>query len=78
MSYYAPARFSALHELARHFTVCDHWYSSVPGPTWTNRFFVHSGTSPGPSVNAEDLNDSLPQSSLYFGYDQDTDLRPAE
>jgi phospholipase C len=37
----------ALHTLARNFTVCDHWFSSVPGPTWTNRFFVHSGTSLG-------------------------------
>jgi phospholipase C len=37
----------ALHTLARSFTVCDHWFSSVPGPTWTNRFFVHSGTSLG-------------------------------
>lgn len=37
----------ALHTLARNFTVCDHWFSSVPGPTWANRFFVHSGTSLG-------------------------------
>lgn len=37
----------ALHTLARHFAVCDAWYSSVPGPTWQNRFFVHSGTSLG-------------------------------
>ncbi|MBX3698843.1 MAG: alkaline phosphatase family protein [Dokdonella sp.] len=37
----------ALHALARNFLVCDHWFSSVPGPTWTNRFFAHSGTSLG-------------------------------
>jgi phospholipase C len=37
----------ALHTLARGFTVCDHWFASVPGPTWCNRFFVHSGTSLG-------------------------------
>lgn len=37
----------ALHTLARHFAVCDHWFSSMPGPTWQNRFFVHSGTSLG-------------------------------
>jgi phospholipase C len=37
----------ALHMLARSFTVCDHWFASVPGPTWANRFFVHSGTSLG-------------------------------
>src|SRR5205809_2504371 len=36
-----------LHKLAEHFLICDHWFSSVPGPTWPNRFFVHSGTSLG-------------------------------
>ena len=44
MGYFAPGALPALHELARNFTICDHWYSSVPGPTWANRFFVHSGT----------------------------------
>jgi phospholipase C len=47
MGYYTPGELSALHALAQHFTVCDRWYSSVPGPTWANRFFVHSGTSNG-------------------------------
>jgi len=44
-----PAQDSlpALHGLARNFLVCDHWFSSMPGPTWPNRFFVHSGTSLG-------------------------------
>jgi phospholipase C len=37
----------ALHTLARNFAVCDHWFSSMPGPTWQNRFFAHSGTSLG-------------------------------
>jgi len=40
-------RLNALHTLATTFTVCDKWFSSVPGPTWPNRFFVHSGTSMG-------------------------------
>jgi phospholipase C len=47
MSYYPAGALPALHELARHFTACDARFSSVPGPTWTNRFFVHSGTSLG-------------------------------
>lgn len=38
---------SVLQTLAQHFLVCDRWFSSVPGPTWPNRFFVHSGTSLG-------------------------------
>ncbi|MGH7916764.1 MAG: phospholipase C [Candidatus Binataceae bacterium] len=47
MRYHALGALPALHALARNFTVCDHWHASVPGPTWTNRFFVHSGTSLG-------------------------------
>jgi phospholipase C len=47
MGYYEIDRLPALHFLARHFTVCDRWYSSVPGPTWANRFFVHTGTARG-------------------------------
>ena len=37
----------ALHALARNFLVCDHWFSSMPGPTWQNRFFIHSATCLG-------------------------------
>ena len=40
-------RLSVLHTLAESFAICDHWFCSVPGPTWPNRFFVHSGTSNG-------------------------------
>ena len=47
MNYYDPGDLPAMHGLADSFTICDHWYASVPGPTWTNRFFVHSGTSLG-------------------------------
>jgi phospholipase C len=36
-----------LHALARNFGVCDHWFSSMPGPTWQNRFFAHSATCLG-------------------------------
>ncbi|TVZ40275.1 phospholipase C [Alteromonadaceae bacterium 2753L.S.0a.02] len=35
------------YQLATEFAVCDHWYSSLPGPTWPNRFFVHGGSSAG-------------------------------
>jgi phospholipase C len=47
MGYYPLDSLFALHDLARNFTICDHWFSSVPGPTWTNRFYVHSGTAKG-------------------------------
>lgn len=47
MGYYPAGFLPALHALAQEFTVCDRWYSSVPGPTWPNRFFALSGTSSG-------------------------------
>lgn len=47
MNYFPNRGLPALHTLAQNFTVCDRWFSSVQGPTWPNRFFVHSGTSLG-------------------------------
>src|ERR1035437_6739510 len=47
MGWYPYGYLPALHFLAHNFVVCDHWFSSVPGPTWPNRFFAHSGTSLG-------------------------------
>jgi phospholipase C len=47
MGYYPYGYLPALHFLAYNFVVCDHWFASVPGPTWPNRFFAHSGTSLG-------------------------------
>ncbi|MCB9169987.1 MAG: hypothetical protein H6594_06505 [Flavobacteriales bacterium] len=40
-------RLPAMHALAEEFLICDRWFSSVPGPTWPNRFFALSGTSNG-------------------------------
>lgn len=47
MAYFKRGALPVLHRLAEHFLICDHWFSSLPGPTWPNRFFVHSGTSLG-------------------------------
>jgi phospholipase C len=47
MGYYGHGYLPALHGLAADFTVCDRWFSSLPGPTWPNRFFALSGTSSG-------------------------------
>jgi phospholipase C len=33
--------------LAREFAVCDNWFSSMPGPTWPNRYFFHAASSAG-------------------------------
>lgn len=42
-----PAQIPVLAHLASTYVVCDHWFSSMPGPTWPNRFFVHAATSGG-------------------------------
>ncbi|HEX2549017.1 MAG TPA: alkaline phosphatase family protein [Gammaproteobacteria bacterium] len=47
MGYYPYGFLPAIHALAKEYTICDHWFASVPGPTWTNRFFALSGTSMG-------------------------------
>lgn len=47
MDYYPSGSLPVLHELAAQFTVCDRWFSSLPGPTWPNRLFAMTGTSLG-------------------------------
>ncbi|HUZ62295.1 MAG TPA: alkaline phosphatase family protein, partial [Acetobacteraceae bacterium] len=47
MAWYPRGALPALHALAEQFVVADHWFSSMPGPTWPNRFFAHTGTSLG-------------------------------
>jgi phospholipase C len=67
MNYFARGALPALHALAEAFTICDRWFSSVPGPTWTNRFFFHSGTSLGRVIMPSGIFDS----HMHF-YDQTT------
>jgi hypothetical protein len=47
MKCFAPEQVPVLTTLAREFALCDHWFSSVPGPTWPNRLFVHAASSGG-------------------------------
>jgi phospholipase C len=36
-----------LYQLATEFVLCDGWHSSLPGPTWPNRYFLHGASSAG-------------------------------
>ncbi len=47
MGAYPRGFLPALHMLAENFVLCDRWFSSLPGPTWINRLFVHAGSSQG-------------------------------
>ncbi len=71
MGYYPLDFLPGLHQLARNFTVCDHWFSSLPGPTWPNRFFALSGTCLG---HVDMPNDGTHNADLagYFQQTQDT------
>jgi phospholipase C len=71
MDYYPLDFLPALHPLARHFTVCDRWFSSLPGPTWPNRFFALTGTSNG-RVNMPDDGTHKSDLSGYFQQTQTT------
>lgn len=70
MGYHPLGFLPALHTLAGSFTICDHWYSSLPGPTWPNRFFALTGTCHGQALMPEGWED--PQLATYFDQTQDT------
>jgi phospholipase C len=67
MGYYKLGFLPGLHELAANYTVCDHWFSSLPGPTWPNRFFALTGTAmgrvdmPGDGTSGADLSGFIAQ-----------------
>jgi len=66
MHCFAPLKLPALATLAREFAVCDAWFSSVPGPTWPNRFFAHAATSDGvPLMGLKYYLRDYPMPTLY-------------
>jgi phospholipase C len=55
-----PSQLPVLVALAGEFAVCDSWFSSMPGPTLPNRFFLLAGSSGGldhSPTNAEMLEE---------------------
>jgi phospholipase C len=54
MECFEPRQLSVIATLAREFALFNFWYSSLPGPTWPNRFFIHAGTSGGLSDSPDD------------------------
>ncbi len=45
MRCFTPDQVPVLAALAQEFAVCDRWFSSMPGPTEPNRWFVHAATA---------------------------------
>jgi phospholipase C len=52
MSYYPPTVLPFAYSLAGTYTVADHWFSSLPGPTYPNRRFLLAGTAFGGTTSA--------------------------
>jgi phospholipase C len=67
MGYYPLDFLPALHALARNYTICDYWFSSLPGPTWPNRFFALTGTCSGQVL----MPDGLEALKLHWYTEQD-------
>ncbi len=40
-----PTDLPNIYFLASYYVICDQWCSSLPGPTWPNRFYVHGASS---------------------------------
>ena len=55
MESFQPDQVPVLSALAGEFALFNTWYSSLPGPTWPNRFFVHAATSGGLSDSPPDI-----------------------
>lgn len=51
MGIYAREDLPVMYALADNYTLCDQWFSSVLGPTWPNRFYLHAGSSRGQTGN---------------------------
>lgn len=47
LGFVTQSQLPVMYQLATTFAVCDRWHSSIPGPTWPNRFFVHGASSAG-------------------------------
>jgi phospholipase C len=60
MGYHDGQQLPALDHLARHYLVCDRWFSSVRGATMPNRLYSVVGTSGGQRVNKKVFGQDFP------------------
>ncbi len=61
MECFQPDQLPVLSTLANEFALFNFWYSSLPGPTWPNRFFIHAASSGG-------LTDSPTTTQILEGF----------
>jgi phospholipase C len=66
MRCFDPKQVPVITALAQEFAVCDRWFSSIPGPTWPNRFFIHAASSGG--LDDSPSNVQTVTSALFNGF----------
>jgi phospholipase C len=70
MAGFAKNAVPVLRTLAEQFLLFDNWFSSLPGPTWPNRFFFHAASSGGldnsPSSVTSATSDMMDSLSFDF------------
>lgn len=65
MECFNPNDVPAITTLAKEFAVVNNWFSSMPGPTFTNRMFANSATSHGLTThNKETIIKGVPQRTI--------------
>jgi phospholipase C len=47
MAYFRREDTPVYHQLMDEYALCDRWFSSILGPTWPNRYYLHCGTAFG-------------------------------
>jgi phospholipase C len=67
MGYHRRAHIPIHYALADEFVLCQQWFAAVLGPTWPNRFFLHSAQSNGRINNdfPEDLENGFTWPTIY-------------
>ena len=69
MECFQPGQVTVLTALIQEFALFNFWHSSLPGPTWPNRFFVHAATSGGLTDSPDDERIiegfSFPNGTIY-------------
>jgi phospholipase C len=72
MKCFTPQQLPVLNQLAQEFAVCDHWFSSLPGPTFPNRYFVHAASSGGLDHSPTSLENAIWETVDGFGFPNGT------
>jgi phospholipase C len=67
-------RIPVLRTLAEQYAVCENWYSSMPGPTWPNRFFIHAASAGGLSNSPKmlEMGKAMTLDELGFDFEHGT------